>query len=63
MVPLDLTAILKGFESKWVALADDNTAVHGAGDTAKEAAEEAKTKGYPEFTLLFVEPSGFLCHG
>ncbi|GEM_PF-514397 len=57
MAPIDLTLILKDYERKWVALSDDNSSVYGSGDTAKEAAEEAESKGHPEFTLLYVEPS------
>lgn len=63
MAPLDLTLILKNYERKWVALSDDNLSVYGSGDTVKEAAQEAESKGHPEFTLLYVEPSDFLYCG
>lgn len=57
MAPLDLSSILKNCEGKWVALSDDNTIVYGIGKTAMEAAQDARSKGFSEFTLLFVEPS------
>ena len=60
MAPLDLSQILKNYEGKWVALSDDNTKVYGSGKTAQEVAQEAKSQGHPEFTLLFVQPSNFL---
>ena len=63
MSPLDLSSILKNYEGKWVALSDDHTTVYGAGDTAKSAADDAKSKGHQEFTLLFVEPSDLLYCG
>lgn len=63
MVPLDLSSILKDYESKWVALSEDNTTVYGSGVSAKEAADDANSKGYPEFTLLFVDPSDLLYCG
>ena len=62
MAPLDLTPIIKNYEGKWVALSDDYTSVYGSGDSAKVAADDARSKGHQEFTLLFVEPSNlFYC--
>lgn len=63
MAPLDLSTIFKQYEGKWVALSDDNKTVFGFGDTVKEAVENAKINGHPEFTLLFVEPSDTLYCG
>ena len=63
MAPLDLSSILKGYEGKWVALSDDNRSLHGSGDTAKAAADAAKSKGHQEFTLLFVQPFDLLYCG
>ena len=45
MAPIDLSKILKGYESKWVALSDDNKSVCGAGKSAKEASQDAESKG------------------
>lgn len=63
MAPLDLSPILKSYEGKWVALSDDNRTVFGAGDTAKEASQDASAKGHPEATLLYVQPSNLLYCG
>ena len=63
MAPIDLSNILKGYEGKWVALSDDNQGVFGSGNTAKDAANEAKTKGRTDFTLLFVQPFDLLYCG
>ncbi len=63
MAPIDLSSILKDHENKWVALSDDNTAVYGCGNTAKDAANDAKAKGYSDFTLLFVQPFDLLYCG
>ena len=63
MAPVDLSSILKNYEGKWVALSDDNRSVFGSGNTAKDAANEAKTKGRTDFTLLFVQPFDLLYCG
>ena len=63
MNPLDLSTILKGLQGKWVALSDDVKKIYGSGDSAKSAADDAKSKGYKEFTLLFVDPSDLLYCG
>ena len=63
MAPLDLSSIVKNYESKWVALSEDNATVYGSGKTAQEAAREARSKGHSEFTLLFVQPSDLLYCG
>ena len=63
MAPLDLSSIFKKYEKKWVALSDDNTRVLGAGNTAKQALQDAKTKGYSDVTLIFVQPSNLLYCG
>lgn len=62
MSPLDLNSVVKGYEGKWVALADNYSSVYGAGNTAKAAASQAKSKGHLEFTLFFVEkPNTLYC--
>ena len=45
MPAIDMTEVLRSYEDKWVALTEDNKVV-GSGDSIKEAAEEAKKKGY-----------------
>ncbi len=63
MAPIDLSSILKDYEGKWVALSDDNKVVFGSGNTAREAASEARAKGRADFTLLFVQPFDLLYCG
>lgn len=63
MSPIDLTAIYKQYEGKWVALGSDYKAVFGAGNTAKEAAEMAEANSHKDFTLLYVEPADLLYCG
>ena len=63
MSPIDLTLILKNYEGKWVALSEDNQCVFGAGKSAKEALENAKSKGHFDTTLMFVQPSDLLYCG
>ena len=63
MTPIDLSSILKNYEGKWVALSDDNTAVYGSGNTAKDAAEAARAKGHTDYTLLYVQPFDLLYCG
>ena len=63
MAPIDLSSILKTYEGKWVALSDDNRNIYGSGDTAKAAAEDSKSKGHLEYTLLFVQPFDLLYVG
>lgn len=63
MSPIDLTYILKDYEGKWVALSDDNRSVFGAGKSAKDALEDAKSKGHFDTTLMFVQPLGLLYCG
>jgi len=43
---IDWTNIYKKHKGLWVALKDDQMTVVGKGNTAKEALEEAKKKGY-----------------
>lgn len=57
---IDLSKLLKNYEGKWVILSQDNKSVYGSGKSAKLAAEDAALKGYPDFTLLFVQPFGLL---
>jgi len=63
MAPLDLSKQLKNYENKWVALSDDSTRVLGAGDSAKEALQDAKNNGYNEATLMYVQPTNLLYCG
>ena len=45
MKPIDLTKVLKGHTSGWVALSPDYKKVVGHGKTLKKALEEAFKKG------------------
>ena len=63
MKPIDLSLVVKDYEGQWVALSDDYKAVLGNGRTAKEAAENARSKGHPEYTLLYVQPFDLLYCG
>jgi hypothetical protein len=51
-------SIIKGFENKWVALAeiDGKESVVGSGDDATEATLQARSRGFLE-TVLFKVPS------
>ena len=53
---VDLAPILKDYEGKWVALSEDDSKVYGAGDTAKAAVDSAESRGYTDYTLLYVQP-------
>ena len=63
MAPIDMSVILKDYEGKWVALSDDNKSVYGAGKSAKDAAQDAESKGHLDCTLLFVQPFDVLYCG
>ena len=63
MTAIDLSSLLKDYESKWVALSDDHKSVFASADSAKEAADLAKKQGHPDFTLLFVQPFDLLYCG
>ncbi len=54
----DFPEIIKGFENKWVAIAevDGKETVVGSGDDATEATREAKDRGFLQ-TFLFKVPS------
>jgi hypothetical protein len=43
---IDWTNIYRQFKGLWVALDDDEKTVLGSGKTAKEALEEANSKGH-----------------
>jgi hypothetical protein len=43
---IDWTKIYKKYKGLWVALLDDEITVVGSGKTAKEAWEEAQSKGH-----------------
>ena len=56
---MDLTTIsaqLKQYENKWVAIDESEEKIVGVGDNAFEATEDAERSGYPE-TILFKVPS------
>jgi hypothetical protein len=42
---IDWTELFEKYKGLWVALADDEKKVLGAGKTAKDALEEARSKG------------------
>jgi len=48
MVAIDWTNIQKKYKGQWVALADDEQTVLGAGKTLQEALEHAKKKGHKD---------------
>lgn len=43
---INWSQIFKKYKGKWVALKDDEQTVVGVGNTAQEAWEEARKKGY-----------------
>jgi hypothetical protein len=63
MDPMNLTKVLKNYESRWVALSEDNQSILGYGNTAKEASDNAIAQGHSDFTLLYVQPSDLLYCG
>ena len=63
MHTIDLTTLLKDHQGQWVALSEDNNAVYGAGTTAPAAVADARSKGYEDFTLLYVRPFDVLYCG
>jgi len=48
---IDWSPLYKKYKGKWVALKNDEVTVVGVGNTALEAWEEAKKKGYDNPTL------------
>ncbi len=54
----DFPEIIRGYENKWVALADidGKETVVGSGDDATQATLQAKARGFME-TVLFKVPS------
>ena len=56
MAYIDLSPILKDYEGKWVALSEDNRTVYVAAATAPEVVRMAESKGYADYTLLYVTP-------
>ncbi len=48
MAAIDWTNIQKKYKGLWVALADDEQTVLGAGKTLQEALEHAKKKGHKD---------------
>ena len=63
MSPIDLSSLVKAYESKWVALSEDYASVLGVGKTAQEADRDARSKGQSEFVLFYVQPSDMLYCG
>jgi len=63
MSPLDLSPVLKDYEGKWIALSEDNKAVYGSGDTAKEAVDKAKKSGHLDYYIFYVRPFNILFSG
>ena len=63
MSPIDLSPVLKNYEGKWVALSNDNKTIFGSGNSPKVAADQAKSNGNEEYTILFVESSDLLYCG
>ena len=51
---IDWTPIFKKYKGKWVALKDDEITVVGVGNTAQEAWEKARKKGYDDPILTNV---------
>lgn len=46
MKPIDLTKVLKGYTSGWVALSPDYKKVVGYGRTLKSASQRAEAEGF-----------------
>lgn len=59
MAAIDWSEIYKKYKGKWVALEDDEKTVVSSGDTAKEALEAAKQKGFTN-PILTKMPSDLL---
>lgn len=51
MAAVDWSGIFAKYKGKWVALKDDEKTVISAGDTAQEALQEARKKGFNNPTL------------
>lgn len=54
---------IKKYENKWVVLAEDDETILVSGDDAKKVYDEAASKGYENFSLLFVQPADKLYCG
>ena len=63
MSPVDLAPLVKDYQSKWVALSEDQTKVLGVGESAQAAAQDAESKGEPDYTLFYVRPFDLLYCG
>lgn len=48
MAAIDWTNVQKKYPGMWIAFAEDEITVLGAGETLREALETAKTKGYAD---------------
>lgn len=55
-----LTEELGCYENQWVAILESERRIVGSGDTAVEAKQEAKTRGYSEIALFKVPAAGKL---
>lgn len=62
---VDWTQIQKKYAGKWVGLAEDQVTVLGAGETLKEALENAKKKGHkdPIMTRMPEEVIAYVGYG
>lgn len=55
-----LTEELENYENRWVAILESERRIVGSGNTAVEAKQEAKTRGYSEIALFKVPAAGKL---
>ena len=53
--PIDLSKILRPYESQWVALSPDHKRVLGAGNTFEQAKRKAEKKGR-DFVFIKLPP-------
>ena len=53
-----LTEELGKYESRWVAILESERRVVGSGDTAVQAKQDAKARGYSEIALFKVPAAG-----
>jgi hypothetical protein len=63
MKPIDLAALIKDYQGKWVALAEDHSKVLAQGKTAGEALSKAESSGHRDSILFFVRPFDLLYSG
>jgi len=51
---------LEKYENRWVAISESDRKIVGSGETAVQAKNEAKTRGYSEIALFKVPAAGKL---